>query len=849
MPLLMDGLAYAGAIWSPVVFCVQAIGLYQLFRSYSRPPPPPISPSLASQDVPHVTVIRPVKGLEPQLYECLISTLQQSYPRDKLSVHLCISSKDDPAYPVLKKIVAEYGATHDVRLFVETEDPLLYGTAGDTRNLGPNPKIRNISHAYREAKGDIIWIIDCNIWVSKGTAGRMVDKLCGFPAGSRPYKFVHQLPLSVDVTPPQDSHVLRTGGGRLDEMFMATTHGKFYSAINTVGVAPCICGKSNMFRKSHIDRLTDPAHNPILPKETVSRPHGIDYFSAYICEDHLIGDLLWRSHVPGHGNHGLVFGDLALQPMTNNSVGSYIGRRVRWLRVRKWTVILATLVEPGVESMVCCMAFAHALTTTPWCPNPADWPIPHTWTALWSIWLAAIAVWATMDYVVYCFLHSCRSIENDADSPDFAQGKELMRRPFGAWILAWIGREVLALPIWTRAVLLGTTVTWRGTKFKNISLSSNPFNMDSFVYRNTPSPKVIFGRGTLSSLANEIRCLSDPSGCKKPLLVSSPGRVSLAQEIRQMLGEDGISQVELVSTATVHNPSSVINDALPLAADRDCIVSLGGGSAVGLGKTLALRTGLPHVVIPTTYSGSEMTPILGEKGADGKKVSVTDPKILPTVVIYDVDLTLDLPLKVSFPSGINALAHSIEALYAEHSNPVTSILALESIRSLSSALGRLSGNPKSVQARTTLLRGAFLAGYVVASTGIALQHKLTHAVAGTAGLPHAETHAILLPHSLAYNLHSIPKQTIASLTEAMSPMEVSGSVADLPGPVILLNDLLGVIGIPRALKDLGMAKSDIEKVTDVAMEKPYWNPRSIEKEKVRELIRRAWEGETARADL
>ncbi|KAI6374407.1 hypothetical protein MCOR25_003196 [Pyricularia grisea] len=344
--------------------------------------------------------------------------------------------------------------------------------------------------------------------------------------------------------------------------------------------------------------------------------------------------------------------------------------------------------------------------------------------------------------------------------------------------------------------------------------------MDSFVYRNTPSPKVIFGRGTLSSLAKEICSLSPPSGCKKPLLVSSPGRVSLAKEIRKKLGEDGIPKVKLVSTATVHNPSSIINDALPLAADRDCIVSLGGGSAVGLGKALALRTGLPHVVIPTTYSGSEMTPILGEKGADGKKVSVTDPKILPTVVIYDVDLTLDLPLEVSFPSGINALAHSIEALYAEHSNPVTSILASESIRSLSAALGTLGGNPSSVQTRTALLRGAFLAGYVVASTGIALQHKLAHAVAGTAALPHAETHAVLLPHSLAYNLPSIPNQTIASLTEAMSPTKLPSSAADLADPVVLLNDLISRIGIPRALKDIGMAESDIERVTGVAMEKP-----------------------------
>lgn len=466
MQWLMHGLAYAGAIWSTFVFCIQAIGVYQLFRFYSRPPRPPISPSIKSEDVPHLTVIRPVKGLEPRLYECLISTFQQSYPSGKLTVHLCVSSKDDPAYPVLKKIVVDYSATHDVRLFVETEDPLLHGASGDAQNLGPNPKIRNISRAYREAKGDIIWIVDCNIWVSKGTAGRMVDKLCGLSPGTKPYKFVHQLPLSVDVTPPQNTEILGTGGGRLDEMYMSTTHGKFYSAINTVGIAPCICGKSNMFRKSHLDHLTDPAQNPILPKDTASRRRGIDYFSAYICEDHLIGDLLWRSKVPGYGNHGLVFGDLALQPMMGNSVRSYIARRVRWLRVRKWTVLLATLVEPGVESLVCCMAFAHALTTTPWCSNPADWPIPHTWTALWSIWVAAVAVWATVDHVVYRFLHSCRSVETDADSPDFARGNVLPRRSFAALLLAWVGREALALPIWTRAVLMGTTVTWRGTKFR-----------------------------------------------------------------------------------------------------------------------------------------------------------------------------------------------------------------------------------------------------------------------------------------------------------------------------------------------------------------------------------------------
>ncbi|KLU84991.1 ceramide glucosyltransferase [Magnaporthiopsis poae ATCC 64411] len=244
MQSLVDGLAYAGAIWSATVFTVQGIGSFQLFRNNSKPPPPPpVSPSLKPQDVPHITIIRPVKGLEPRMYECLASTCQQSYPRDKLSIRLCISGRDDPGYATLERIVADFASADlDIQILLESEDPVLHGAGGDTRNLGPNPKIRNISRAYREAKGDIIWVIDCNIWVSKSAAGRMVDKLLGLaPAGSRgkppmPYKFVHQLPISIDVTPADEAAatgMMAYGGGRLDEMFMASTHAKFYSAINT----------------------------------------------------------------------------------------------------------------------------------------------------------------------------------------------------------------------------------------------------------------------------------------------------------------------------------------------------------------------------------------------------------------------------------------------------------------------------------------------------------------------------------------------------------------------------------------------------------------------------------------
>ena len=212
---------------------------------------------------------------------------------EKLTIYFCVASADDPAFPVLQRLLADF-PEFDAKLFVEEEDPNLSGHGGETSNLGPNPKIRNMSRGYREAKGDLIWIIDCNVWIGKGVAGRMVDKLCGYKAdGTRatPYKFVHQLPLVVDSVgasageetrgllgqhderdqmsstnssvydisfpPPNESRfhtILRTGGGRLEEMFMASSHAKFYTAINTVSIAPCIVGKSNMFRRSQIGR-------------------------------------------------------------------------------------------------------------------------------------------------------------------------------------------------------------------------------------------------------------------------------------------------------------------------------------------------------------------------------------------------------------------------------------------------------------------------------------------------------------------------------------------------------------------------------------------------------------------
>lgn len=451
------------------------------FRFFSRRPKPAVSPRLG-KDAPAVTIIRPVKGLEPHLYDCIASTFRQDYPVDKVSIRLCIEDESDPAYPVLEKLVADFPA-FDVEVLLESHDPALHGPDAYLE-LGPNPKIRNISRAYREAKADLIWIIDCNVWASSGVLGRMVDKLAGFAEGRgapAPYKFVHQMPFLVDTvageaagaTEPSTGaadgalgQISRNGGGRLDEMFFGTTHVKFYGAINAVGIAPCIAGKSNMFRKSHLDRVTDPTRNPVVGTGK-ARPVGVDYFSHNICEDHLIGDLLWRSDIPGHRNHGMVWGDLAVQPMAGMSVSAYVARRVRWLRARKFTVLAATLVEPGVESLVCCAYFAFALTTLPW--FGAHGGVPQTWGATGLIWAWCVAVWMCVDRAVFRLLHAGHTVEVDGKTPPYARGTShaagMPPRPFASWLLAWLGRETMALPVWTCAVLLGTTVKWRGKTF------------------------------------------------------------------------------------------------------------------------------------------------------------------------------------------------------------------------------------------------------------------------------------------------------------------------------------------------------------------------------------------------
>ncbi|KAL2866258.1 putative ceramide glucosyltransferase [Aspergillus lucknowensis] len=488
-------LGWIGLIWYFTVTTVCTLGYYKLWKYCLRRPQR--SDSAKATDAPHVTVIRPVKGLEPHLYDCLASTFCQDYPLDKLTVCLCVSSRRDPAYPTLEKLVSDFPHV-DARVYVEEDDALLQPDHEPAYNLGPNPKIRNMSRAYREAKGDIVWIADCNIWVGKGICGRMVDKLCGFGASSGgENKFVHHLPIAVDVTGavsmkkeymletngttsgangkkvPHSLGPLAMGGGRLEELFLSSSHAKMYTAINTVLVAPCIVGKSNMFRRSHLDYLTTPP-----PTDTRRRNPGIDYFSDNICEDHLIGDLLWKNNVREEeeqskrlGKHALVYGDIVFQPIANMSVRSYFARRVRWLRVRKYTVILATLVEPGTESILCSLFGAWGFTTA--LPQflqdkGVDFRVDlSTWTAFLSFFSISIVTWMLVDWTVYIMLHSGKAVELDENTPDFVRPPQgTTRRRFGHWLSAWLGREALAFPIWLWAIWGGETVTWRDRQFR-----------------------------------------------------------------------------------------------------------------------------------------------------------------------------------------------------------------------------------------------------------------------------------------------------------------------------------------------------------------------------------------------
>ena len=336
--------------------------------------------------------------------------------------------------------------------------------------------------------------------------------------------------------------------------------------------------------------------------------------------------------------------------------------------------------------------------------------------------------------------------------------------------------------------------------------------MNPFIYTGLPT-RVVFGRGKIIEAASEAKRL----GMKRPLVITTPHQSDSGQKL--VADTKGI----LFAGAAMHTPLTVTEQAMAIVKAQSCdgTIALGGGSSTGLGKAIALRTDLPQLVIPTSYAGSEMTNILGET-QDGAKTTKRDAKIQPESVIYDPDLLATLPPNFAATSGMNAIAHAVEGLYAVDGNPIVSLMAEEGIRALATAL------PKHDHGEA--LYGAWLCGTVLGSVSMALHHKLCHVLGGSFDLPHAETHTIILPHATAYNSGS--SEAMARIAQALgAPSAARG-----------LYDLAKSLGAIMALKDFGMKEQDLDKAADIAAANPYPNPRTIERAAIRELLDNAFHG-------
>lgn len=348
--------------------------------------------------------------------------------------------------------------------------------------------------------------------------------------------------------------------------------------------------------------------------------------------------------------------------------------------------------------------------------------------------------------------------------------------------------------------------------------------MMDFLYTANPA-RVVFGSGKLASLRGEVEAL----GSSRALVLCTPPQRAQAEMVAELLGSRfaGIND-----GAEMHVPLESARKARALAAElgADCAVAVGGGSTIGLGKAIALESSIPILAIPTTYAGSEMTPIYGITEG-GLKRTGKDARVLPRTVIYDPDLTMSLPLGMSLVSGMNAIAHAAEGLYARDGNPMMSLVAEEGIRALAAGLPRIAAASADREARALSLYGAWLCGTVLGNVGMSLHHKLCHTLGGSFALPHAETHTVVLPHALAYNSPATA-EAIARIARAMGT----------PDAPVGLYRMASDLGMPTALRDLGLQESDLDQACEIALSNPYWNPRPIEAGPLRALLQRAWEG-------
>ncbi len=348
--------------------------------------------------------------------------------------------------------------------------------------------------------------------------------------------------------------------------------------------------------------------------------------------------------------------------------------------------------------------------------------------------------------------------------------------------------------------------------------------MIPFIYTAHAS-RVVFGPGSLAHLGRELDLL----GAQRALVLSTPEQADSARRVAEMLGARAAG---VFAKAAMHVPIEAAREAREEARrlGADCAVAIGGGSTTGLGKAIALDCGLPIVAIPTTYAGSEMTSIYGLTEGGVKKTG-RDARVLPKTVIYDPELTLTLPIGMTVTSGMNAIAHAAEGLYAHDGNPIVGMMAEEGIRAIAAALPVLSADTQNLQGRSDALYGAWLCGTVLGAVAMGLHHKLCHTLGGSFNLPHAEVHTVVLPHALAYNA-----------THAAPAMQRIARALGAPSAAAGVFDLAKRHGAPPALRDIGMRADDLDRAADLAVQNQYPNPRPLERSAIRELLQRAFDG-------
>lgn len=349
--------------------------------------------------------------------------------------------------------------------------------------------------------------------------------------------------------------------------------------------------------------------------------------------------------------------------------------------------------------------------------------------------------------------------------------------------------------------------------------------ISAFALRFAPM-RLRFGGPAAAAVAAELEAL----GLSRAVVLGTPGHADAARAFAAQIGARVVGTVAL---AKMHTPVEVTEQALAqvLALGADALVSFGGGSVTGLGKALALRTDLAQIAVPTTFAGSEVTAILGQTEA-GLKTTLTDPRVQPEVIVYDPRLITGLAASVTVTSGLNALAHAAEALYAKDRNPLTTSLALQGIEAMIQSLPQVLAEPGNLSARSQSQYGAFLCGLVLGQVGMSLHHKLCHTLGGSFDLPHAETHAVILPHAVAFNEAEVP-DLLAPLAAAL------GSAAAGRG----LYDFARGLGAPISLKSLGLKEEDLPRAAEIATQNAYWNPRPVDKAALLALLQAAWAGE------